>query len=199
MSELQELAQRIAQCTDCPLSKGRTHAVPGEGNEKAEVMFIGEGPGYHEDRQGRPFVGPAGQFLESLLASVGLDRSQVYIANMVKCRPPNNRDPFPGEIEACSKYLDRQIELINPKVIVTLGRYSLAKFFPKEAVSKARGKPRSWNGRTVYPLLHPASALYRQELRQVIEQDFQAIPGLLKAHRPVVQPQEERPQQLSLL
>ncbi|MSQ41018.1 MAG: uracil-DNA glycosylase [Dehalococcoidia bacterium] len=166
MSELQELALRIVQCTDCPFSKGRTHVVPGEGNEQAEVMFIGEGPGYHEDLQGRPFVGPAGKFLDSLLASMSLDR---------------------------------QIELINPKLIVTLGRHSLAKFFPKEAVSKVRGKTRSWNGRTFYPLLHPASALYRQELRQVIEQDFQAIPGLLKAHRPVVQPQEERPQELSLL
>ena len=202
MSELQDLARRIAQCTDCPLSQGRTQAVPGEGNEQAAVLFIGEGPGFHEDRQGRPFVGAAGQFLDSLLTSVHLQRSDVFITNMVKCRPPNNRDPFPAEIEACGKHLDRQIELINPQVIVTLGRHSLAKFFPKESVSKVRGKARPWQGRVVYPLLHPASALYRQELRGVIEQDFQAIPALLKAHPPAPPPQESRPeagQQLSFL
>ena len=200
MSELQELAHQVSQCTDCPLSKGRTHAVPGEGSEQAEVMFIGEGPGFHEDRQGRPFVGPAGQFLEELLGSVGMDRSQVYITNMIKCRPPNNRDPFPGEIEACSKYLDRQIELLNPKIIVTLGRHSLVKFFPRESVSKVRGKPRPWRNTTVLPLLHPAAALYRRELRDVIAQDFQAIPALLKEHRPTPpQAREEAPQQLSML
>ena len=199
MSELQELAQRISVCTDCPLSGSRTHAVPGEGNEQAEVMFIGEGPGLHEDRQGRPFVGPAGQFLDELLASIGLDRSQVYITNMVKCRPPSNRDPFPGEIEACSKYLDRQIELLNPKIIATLGRHSLAKFFPKESVSKVRGRPRPWKGYTVYPIMHPAAALYRRELREVIQRDFQALPALLKESRPAPKAEEESPQQLSML
>ncbi|MEK7806748.1 MAG: uracil-DNA glycosylase, partial [Chloroflexota bacterium] len=112
----------VERCTDCPLSRSRTNAVPGEGPADAEIMFIGEGPGYHEDRQGRPFVGPAGQFLEGLLASIGTGRERVFIANMVKCRPPENRDPLPAEIAACSKYLDRQIELVNPRLIVTLGR-----------------------------------------------------------------------------
>ena len=167
-------------CTDCPLSNSRTNAVPGEGPANAEIVFIGEGPGYHEDRQGRPFVGPAGKFLDELLGSIGLKREQVFIANMVKCRPINNRDPLPSEIAACSKYLDRQLDLINPKLVVTLGRFSLAKFFPKESISKARGKMKKADGLNVYPIMHPAAALHRQELRRVIEDDFKAIPGLLE-------------------
>ena len=143
-------------------------------------MFIGEGPGYHEDRLGRPFVGPAGRFLDELLASIGLRREDVFIANMVKCRPPNNRDPLPTETSACSKYLDRQLELIRPKLVVTLGRFSLAKFFPKETISRVRGKVRKVDGLTVYPMMHPAAALHKQELRKVIEDDFKAIPNLLK-------------------
>jgi DNA polymerase len=144
-------------------------------------MFIGEGPGYHEDRQGRPFVGPAGQFLEELLASIGTGRERVFIANMVKCRPPQNRDPLPAEIAACSKYLDRQIELINPRLIVTLGRFSLGRFFPGESISRARGKVREKDGRYIYPVMHPAAALYRQELRAIIIEDFKAIPSILGA------------------
>jgi DNA polymerase len=144
-------------------------------------MFIGEGPGYHEDRQGRPFVGPAGQFLEGLLASIGTSRERVFIANMVKCRPPQNRDPLPAEITACSKYLDRQIELINPRLIVTLGRFSLGRFFPGENISRARGKVREKDGRYIYPVMHPAAALYRQELRATIIEDFKAIPAILGA------------------
>ena len=198
MSELQELASRINVCTDCRLSEGRTRAVPGEGPERAELMFIGEGPGYHEDQQGRPFVGPAGQFLEQLLASIGMTRDQVFIANMIKCRPPNNRDPLPGEVAACSKYLDRQIQLIAPKVIVTLGRHSLAKFLPGVAISKAHGKAVRKDGFILYPIYHPAAALHQQSLRSVIEEEFKAIPSLLQEQ--VVLPQAEEPaRQLSLL
>ena len=180
MNSIEEIGQRVRVCTDCPLSNSRTHAVPGEGPANAQIVFIGEGPGYQEDRQGRPFVGPAGRFLDELLASIGLRREAVFIANMIKCRPPDNRDPLPAEIAACSKYLDRQLELIRPRLVVTLGRFSLAKFFPKESISKARGKVRKVDGLNVYPIMHPAAALHRQELRKVIEEDFKAIPDLLK-------------------
>jgi DNA polymerase len=183
MESLEEIAQLVRNCIDCPLHQGRTNAVPGEGSPKAEIMFIGEGPGYQEDRQGRPFVGPAGQFLEELLGSIGLRREQVFIANMVKCRPPQNRDPQPAEISACSKYLDRQIELINPHLIVTLGRFSLARFFPGESISRARGRLRQKDGRFIYPIMHPAAALHRQELRAAIVQDFKAIPQALETTR----------------
>ena len=197
MSELQEIARKIHTCFDCRLSQGRTLAVPGEGPEHADLMFIGEAPGYHEDRQGRPFVGPAGQFLEQLLASIGLTREQVFITNMVKCRPPNNRDPLPGEVSACRTYLNRQIELLRPKVVVTLGRHSLAKFLPGESISKVRGKPRRHGSFVLYPMYHPAAALHQQSLRRTIEDDFKAIPALL-AER--VSPEQEEPgaQQLSM-
>jgi DNA polymerase len=205
MNSLEEIAQLVRNCTDCPLHEGRTKAVPGEGAPDADIMFIGEGPGYQEDRQGRPFVGPAGQFLEELLASIGLRREQVFIANMVKCRPPQNRDPQPAEISACSKYLDRQIELIDPDLIVTLGRFSLARFFPGESISRAHGKLRQKDGRYVYPVMHPAAGLHRQELRSVIMQDFTAIPEVLESARrstaDVTETQQEEmppPEQLSL-
>src|SRR5947208_3147423 len=132
---LREVAAEVSTCTKCKLCKGRTRAVPGEGNPNAKILFIGEGPGYHEDQQGRPFVGPAGQFLDELLTSINLKRSDVFIANVVKCRPPNNRDPLPEEIQACNDYLDRQIAAINPQVIVTLGRYSMPTFFGNEKIS----------------------------------------------------------------
>ena len=130
MSALTDLYLQINACRKCELSKLRTKAVPGEGAENASLMFIGEAPGYHEDQQGRPFVGQAGQFLEKLLASIGLKREQVYIANVIKCRPPDNRDPLPTEIQNCKPWLDRQIELLKPQMIVTLGRYSMARYFP---------------------------------------------------------------------
>ena len=205
MDSLGEIAHLVRQCTDCPLHEGRTNAVPGEGPPDAELLFIGEGPGYQEDRQGRPFVGPAGQFLDELLGSIGLSREQVFIANMVKCRPPNNRDPAPAEISACSKYLDRQIELLDPKLIVTLGRFSMGKFLPGESISRAHGQLRSPNGRAVLPIMHPAAALHRQEHRAAIVQDFQAIPGMLKqlAESPVpvqepVPDETPPPEQLAL-
>ena len=169
-------------------------------------MFIGEGPGSQEDRQGRPFVGPAGQFLEELLAGIGLRRQQVYIANMVKCRPPQNRDPLPAEIAACSKYLNRQIELLDPTLIITLGRFSLARFFPGESMTRARGRLREKDGRRIYPIMHPAAALYRQEMRSAIVEDFQRIPAILEEARrnpalvghPAVE-EDPPPEQLSLL
>ena len=197
MSELQEIARQVHACSDCRLAQGRTVAVPGEGPETAELMFIGEGPGYNEDQQGRPFVGAAGQFLEQLLASIGLTREKVFITNMVKCRPPNNRDPYPGEIAACSKYLDRQIQLVRPKVIVTLGRHSLAKFLPGETISKVRGKQRRLGSFILYPMYHPAAALHQQSLRRIIEEDFKAIPALL-AERQSPQREEPDTKQLSM-
>jgi len=157
-TDLQSIDHAVHACTNCALSEQRTKAVPGEGASNAGIMFIGEGPGYHEDRQGRPFVGPAGQLLDKLLASIGLKRADVYITNMVKCRPPSNRDPFPGEIQACSGYLDAQVKLIAPRVIVTLGRHSFGRFFPSESISKARGKARTWKGQTIFPIYHPAAA-----------------------------------------
>ena len=181
MNNLEEIALLVNGCTDCELSRGRNKAVPGEGSPQAELMFIGEGPGYHEDRLGRPFVGPAGQFLDELLMSIGLKREDVFIANMVKCRPPQNRDPLPAEMSACSKYLNRQIELINPKLIITLGRFSLSRFFPGESITRIRGRAREKDGRWIYPIMHPAAALYRQELRAGIINDFEAIPGVLES------------------
>ena len=183
METLDGLAERVRTCNDCTLHTGRTYAVPGEGPPDADILFIGEGPGYHEDRQGRPFVGPAGNFLEDLLESVGMTRDQVYIANMVKCRPPNNRDPMPGEIEACRKYLDRQIELIDPLLIVTLGRFSTSRFLPGQSISRVRGQLRPVGGRHIFPIMHPAAGLRRQEMRAAIEEDFLKIPGLLEVLR----------------
>ena len=192
MNTLDEIAQRVRGCNDCPLSQGRANAVPGEGPPDARVMFIGEGPGINEDRQGRPFVGAAGKFLEEMLQSVGLKREEVFIANMVKCRPPGNRDPLPAETAACSKYLDRQIELINPELIVTLGRFSLTKFFPGDSISKVRGRVRTKDGRRILPLYHPAAALHQQSLSLVIQEDFKAIPEAL------LQPQPEHEQQTTI-
>ena len=179
MENLEQIADLIAQCTDCDLHASRLNVVPGEGDSNAEIMFIGEGPGQHEDRQGRPFVGAAGNLLDEMLKAISLSRGSVFIANMVKCRPPSNRDPQVDEILACSKYLDRQIEVINPLVIVTLGRFSLGKFFPGEGISKVRGSIRYYEGRPIYPMLHPAAALYRRELKETIYQDFKALPSIL--------------------
>ncbi|NQW22039.1 MAG: uracil-DNA glycosylase [SAR202 cluster bacterium] len=179
MGTLEQVADRVRNCTDCPLSEGRTNAVPGEGNPQAEVMFIGEGPGFQEDRQGRPFVGPAGKLLDGLLASIGVNREQVFIANMVKCRPPNNRDPAPAELAACTKYLDRQIELVNPKLIVTLGRFAFGRYFPGEGITKARGKLRVKDGHKIFPVLHPAAVLRVAELRPTMIEDFKTIAEIL--------------------
>ena len=188
MADFQELYARISSCPDCSLCKTRTRAVPGEGPEDAEILFVGEGPGYHEDQQARPFVGPAGKFLEELLASIGLRRSDVYITNVVKCRPPQNRDPLPVEIEACRKYLDRQIDMIRPRVLVTLGRYSLAWFFPRDTISRVHGQIRERDGIQFLHLYHPAAALHAGGLRKVIEDEFRRIPAALERARQVAVP-----------
>lgn len=180
MSALTELYEEIANCRDCELAKHRTKVVPGEGPEDAELLFIGEAPGWYEDQQGRPFVGPAGAFLNQLLSSIGLSREQVYIANVIKCRPPGNRDPLPAEIQACRKWLDRQIEIIQPRIIITLGRYSLARYFPNESISKIHGKARKEGKVVCYPMYHPAAALHQGSLRQIIEADMLRIPEILE-------------------
>ena len=204
MDSVEEVDRLVRQCQDCSLSRGRTNAVPGEGAPDAEIMFIGEGPGYHEDRLGRPFVGAAGKFLDDLLSSIGLTREQVFIANMIKCRPPQNRDPLPAEVSACNKYLERQIELVNPALIVTLGRFSLARFFPGESVSRARGKVHRKDGRAIYPIMHPAAGLHRQQFRPGIVEDFKGIPAVLEDIRNSGVPEtptltlEPPPQQLNM-
>lgn len=180
MPDFEALIQEIQSCTRCALSQKRTRTVPGEGSLAAAVVFIGEGPGYHEDKQGRPFVGAAGQFLDELLESIGLKREDVYITNMIKCRAPNNRDPLPAEIQACRPYLDKQLEMIGPKVLVTLGRHSFSRFFPGESIGKARGQARRMEGLVVYPMYHPAAALHNPKLRSVIESDFKKLPDLVK-------------------
>ena len=199
MSEYDALVQRIHSCTLCTLSEKRTTAVPGEGKLDADIVFIGEGPGFYEDQQGRPFVGPAGKLLEELLASIGMKREDVYITNMIKCRAPNNRDPLPAEIQACKPYLDEQLEMIAPKVVVTLGRFSFSKFFPDEPIGKARGKPRIWNGTTIYPMYHPAAALRNSKLRTALESDFTALPSILETGpAPAANVEEDDTKQLSL-
>ena len=195
LSGYDSLINRITECTKCGLAEGRTKAVPGDGSLEADIFFIGEGPGFNEDRQGLPFVGQAGSLLNEMLASIGLARQDVYITNMVKCRPPNNRDPFPSEITSCSPYLDEQLDMIRPKVVVTLGRFSFSKFFPNEPIGRARGQPRDWSGYVVYPVYHPAAALRNPNLRQVLMEDFAALPDLVRkvSERKTVEPQTERP------
>lgn len=199
MSELTELYKEIVACQRCILAQSRTKAVPGEGPEKADLMFIGEAPGFHEDRQGRPFVGAAGQFLEQLLASINLEREDVYICNVVKCRPPKNRDPRSEEIEACRPFLDRQIELIKPKMIVTLGRFSMARYFPNATISRIHGQPKRVGEVIYYPMFHPAAALHQPRYRRDIEQDILKIPRLLAEINQVeVASSEENAEQLRL-
>ena len=179
MSALSELCEQIALCQRCEMAKYRTKVVPGEGAEDADIMFIGEAPGWHEDQQGRPFVGPAGQFLDELLALINLKRQQVYIANVIKCRPLGNRDPLPQEMLNCRGWLERQIELICPKIIVSLGRYSMALYFPGKSISKIHGTAEKRDGIVYYTMYHPAAALHQQSLREVVKADMRKIPELL--------------------
>jgi uracil-DNA glycosylase len=179
VSELTDLNRQVLGCTRCELHESRIKGVPGEGPEDAKLMFIGEAPGYNENQQGRPFVGAAGQFLESLLKSIGLKRSEVYICNVVKCRPPDNRDPKPEEIAACKPYLDRQIALIKPALIVTLGRFSMAPYFPGESISKVHGQARKRGQTTVVAMFHPAAALHQPKYKADIEADFKKLPQVL--------------------
>lgn len=178
-----ELYDVIRTCTLCALSQTRTNAVPGEGPLDAEVMCIGEAPGVNEDKQGKPFVGASGQFLSELLAAAGLTRESVYICNVLKCRPPSNRDPLPNEIEACSEYLDLQLDLVDPLVVVTLGRFSMAKWFPQQAISRIHGSVKEVDGLFVVPMYHPAAALHQGNLRQVLLDDFARIPAILERAR----------------
>jgi len=179
VSELEKIAAEVRACTRCILHRGRTQAVPGEGPGDAQIVFIGEAPGFHEDQQGRPFVGAAGRLLEDLLSSIGLSREQVYITNIIKCRPPANRDPLPEEVAACNPYLDRQLAALRPRLVVTLGRFSMARFFPQARISKIHGQPRRVGGLICYPLYHPAAALHQPSLRRVVEEDFRRIPDVL--------------------
>ncbi|MEJ2757188.1 MAG: uracil-DNA glycosylase [Anaerolineales bacterium] len=203
---LAKVAEETAVCTKCALHHSRKHAVPGAGPVDAEIMFIGEGPGFHENEQGLPFVGAAGRFLEELLQSIGLERGQVFITNVVKCRPPGNRDPQADELEACDGYLERQIQAINPKVIVTLGRFSMQKFLPNAKISQAHGQAVRVRGRLVVPFYHPAAALHQPSLRPVVEADFQKLPEWIDkagdAPEYVELPEEDsddsKPEQLSL-
>ncbi len=201
--DLDQIDQLISGCMLCTLGEKRTTTVPGNGSRTADVMFIGEGPGYYEDQQGLPFVGRAGKLLDEMLESIGMKREDVFVTNMLKCRPPNNRDPLPIEIDSCRPYLDKQIEMIAPKVIVTLGRYSTGKFIPDEPISKLRGKPTPWNGITVYPMYHPAAALRNSNLRAALERDFQKLPELLDSTPAAVPvtaaPEQPQVQQLGLL
>ncbi len=197
MSALSQLHEEIALCTQCELAKYRTKAVPGEGAENAEIMFIGEAPGWHEDQQGRPFVGPAGLYLEQLLASIGLRREQVYITNIVKSRPPGNRDPLPTEILVCRPWLERQIELIRPKMIVTLGRYAMAMFFPGKSISKIHGTAQKRDNTIYYAMYHPAAALHQQSLRHAIGEDMLRIPSILSEAKSTTEINQQ-PQQLSM-
>ncbi len=179
MADLDVIHKAITTCEDCDLCQARTNAVPGEGSAHAEIMFVGEGPGLNEDLQGRPFIGAAGKFLTQMLGSIGLRREDVFITNMVKCRPPDNRDPLPAEMAACAHYLDDQIAEIAPKIIVPLGRHALARWFPGEAIGKVRAQPKLVDGITLFPLYHPAAALHNGGLRSTIEEDFAKLGALL--------------------
>lgn len=172
---LAEISQQVSNCEKCKLHFSRKRAVPGEGPANAEVLFIGEGPGFYENEQGRPFVGQAGKFLDELLATAGYNRGSVFITNVVKCRPPENRDPELDELTACSIYLDRQIDTIDPHVIVTLGRISMAKFLPAARISSVHGHAFKVDGRLVVPMYHPAAALHQPSLKSTLIADFAAL------------------------
>ncbi|MSQ31329.1 MAG: uracil-DNA glycosylase [Dehalococcoidia bacterium] len=174
-----ELYEEIADCPRCILARDRSRTVPGSGPAPCDLMFVGEGPGEREDELGLPFVGRSGQFLDELIASIGRSRRDVYVTNVVKCRPPGNRDPQPNEIAACADFLERQIAVVRPTVIATLGRFSMARWFPAERISQIHGEARVFEGVTVIPMYHPAAALRDGSLRAVMRQDFARIPALL--------------------
>ena len=176
---LTQIAGEVAVCTRCQLHYSRKKAVPGEGPANAEVMLIGEGPGFYENEQGRPFVGAAGKYLDELLEKGGVRREEVFITNVVKCRPPSNRDPLPEELSSCSDYLERQIATINPRVIVTLGRFSMAHFLPNAKISDIHGQAMTVRGRLIVAMYHPAAALHQASLKPVLERDFARLPELI--------------------
>jgi DNA polymerase len=184
---LSAIAAEVRGCTRCPLHRGRTNSVPGEGNPLSDVLLVGEGPGAREDATGRPFVGPAGQLLNELLRSIGWAREDVFIANVVKCRPPANRDPEPEEIAACAAYLDRQEMALDPAVIVTLGRHSLRRYLPDARISSVHGSLRRAGGRFVFPMYHPAAALHQASLRETLFVDMRGLPAALLAAREAIE------------
>jgi DNA polymerase len=177
---LEDVRTGILNCTSCRLWETRSRAVPGDGFANARIFVVGEAPGFQEEIQGRPFVGKSGKFLMELFASIGIVRRDMYVANRVNCRPPDNRDPLPDELEACRHWVFDQLNLIDPKVIVTCGRFSMKLFFPSSSITDLHGKAR-WDGKRLYfPSLHPAAALYRPELRSVIQEDFYKLGQILK-------------------
>lgn len=180
---ISQIANEVSACTRCALHESRKKPVPGDGPANAEIMFIGEGPGFHENEQGHPFVGASGKFLDQLLAQAGVTRSDVFIANVVKCRPPGNRDPLPDELAACDLYLEAQIKAINPSIIVTLGRFSMNKFFPGAKISAVHGQMQKIGGRFVIPMFHPAAALHQAALKPSILGDFAKLPDQLNEAR----------------
>lgn len=204
--ELETLAKQIAVCTRCELHRSRKKAVPGEGPAHAEIMFIGEGPGFHENEQGRPFVGAAGQFLDQLLQQAGVTRSAVWITNVVKCRPPGNRDPLPEEIEICTRnYLQHQIRIVDPSIIVTLGRFSMGLFFKGAKITQIHGQMQKVDDHFVIAMYHPAAALHQMALKPAILADFARLPELLKEARAGLgrskgkeSKQEDSPKQMNL-
>ncbi len=202
---LAAIAQEVSECQKCPLHLARRKPVPGEGPADAKIMLIGEAPGFHENVQGRPFVGAAGEFLDELLQKAGLKRSEIFITNVVKCRPPGNRDPEPQELAACEPYLDRQIRAIRPKVIVTLGRFSMAKFIPHAKISQIHGQPIRIRGQLIVPMYHPAAALHQPSLRRTVEADFARLPEIIaqaeniaETELPTEKKDASQPKQLSL-
>jgi DNA polymerase len=200
--ELERIGQEVQACTRCDLHLAATRGVPGEGPSAAQIMLVGEGPGFNEDKQGRPFVGAAGRFLEELLAIADLKRTDVFITNVVKHRPPNNRDPLPTELTACRPYLERQIAAINPRVIVTLGRFSLGTFFPGSMISRAHGEVREKDGRYFFAMYHPAAALHQEKLRQTLIDDMHKLAAFIRGpmqDRETRQDEEDQPpEQLTL-
>jgi DNA polymerase len=184
----EELDEKIKQCCKCFLRGTCTNIVPGEGNPHAEIMLIGEAPGAQEDKVGRPFVGSAGKFLDELLAMIGFSRKNVFIVNILKCRPPRNRDPLIEEIEACWPWLLEQIKSVRPKLVVTLGRHALGRFFPNQKISKVHGQVMDGNVTSIgrqafYVLYHPAAAIYQRSLRNILIEDFKRLPNVLESIR----------------
>jgi DNA polymerase len=206
---LAKLAQEVSTCTKCALHTSRKKSVPGDGPANAEIMFIGEGPGFHENEQGHPFVGASGKFLDQLLAQAGVTRAEVFITNVVKCRPPSNRDPSPDELAACDTYLEAQIQAINPSIIVTLGRFSMGKFISDVKISAVHGQMRKVGDRFVIPMFHPAAALHQPQLKPSILGDFAKLPEQLNEARaalgkPIIERKlvqeipEDKPKQMSM-
>ena len=177
---IEEIAKQVHDCKKCPLHEGRTNPVPGEGPDDARIMFIGEAPGEGEDKQGRPFVGASGKLLENMLATALTNRSQVYLSNTLRCRPPGNTNPTPEQIQACNEHLDNEIEALNPQLIVTLGGYSTEKFFPGVKTAEVRSRAIEKDGRIILPMFHPAAALRRWDWREQLIKDFEKVSDFLE-------------------